>query len=626
MRTRFELAGLWLTWMPRSMRGAAGGPHPAWPSEPSPLLVGSGSVLAHPVRAGRRRRVLDTAIGLWPPATQEPTGTPSIRLAAARLWGAAAADTGQMHEAAEGFAASIGLLATVAWHGLDRSTRETQLEQLAGMVPDAAASSIRAGRPDQAVELLEQGRSVLWTQALNLRRDLTRLADEAPDLAERLNNIRTVLDGPFLELTSFGIEPTGGDGSESERSEQLLEATRFRRRKAREWDDVIAQVRALAGFEHFLAATPYVELATCAVDGPVVIVNASRYGCHALIIQASSDHARVVQLSDLSLEAALGQADRMLEALEGAADPMRSFLARENDRHVILDILEWLWETVAVPVLTALDYARMPDVGDPWPRLWWCPTGPLTVLPLHAAGRYSRNRAADTVSGESVLDRAITSYTPTLTALLVAHQSPAPALMGGLTIGMPATPSLPPLPAVPEEMRLLARYFPPDQLNHQLSGSQATRNAVLTAIASHSWLHMACHTFQQRDDPDHSGFALFDGALTITDLVSQRTHSRDLAFLSASQTAAGNGRYLDEAINLASAMHFLGFRSVIATMWTIADQPSLSVADTVYAVLTQRGSPNPSRSAEALHQAIRSLREEHPANPLIWAPYIHIGI
>ena len=75
------------------------------------------------------------------------------------------------------------------------------------------------------------------------------------------------------------------------RVRQQQDAADLRRRKAREWDDVLAEVRALDGFEHFLAAIPYAELAAAAADGPVVIVNASRHGCHALIVDAGSERS-----------------------------------------------------------------------------------------------------------------------------------------------------------------------------------------------------------------------------------------------------------------------------------------------------------------------------------------------
>jgi hypothetical protein len=268
------------------------------------------------------------------------TGTPSIRLAAARRWGAAAADARRTREAAEGYAAAVGLLPAVAWHGLDLATREEQLAQWAGLAADAAACAVLDARPELAVELLEQGRSVLWAQALNLRSDLTRLTEIAPGLAGRLDSIRVILDSPVPEVTPALSERAAGSGPVAGRARQQQDAVELRVRKAREWDDVLAQVRALAGFEHFPTAIPYTQLAAVAANGPVVIVNASRYGCHALIVDALREQVRVVTLPDLSLDAAVDHANGMLRALAGAAEPRRAFLDREKDRRAVIGVLD----------------------------------------------------------------------------------------------------------------------------------------------------------------------------------------------------------------------------------------------------------------------------------------------
>ena len=568
----------------------------------------------------------DAVIGYWQQASQVPTGTPGLRLAAARSWADAAAYAGRIHEAADGYQVAVGLLPAVAWHGLGRATREEQLAQWAGLTADAAGCAILDSRPELAVELLEQGRSVLWTQALNLRSDLTRLAGTAPELADRLDAVRAVLDSPLPAATPTLSQPAGDSAPPADRARDQHHAVDVRRHAAREWDDILAQVRTIAGFEHFLAAIPYPELAAVAVNGPVVIVNVSRYGGHALIVAADTEHVRVVNLPSLSLDAAADCTNGMLQALAGAADPRRTFQDREKDRRAILTVLDWLWDVIAEPVLTALGRTSTPESDSPWPRVWWCATGPLTLLPLHAAGHHPQLRTAASNSIDCVLDRVISSYTPTLNALARARQPAAPALVRQLTVGMPTTPGLPPLPAVRGELKVLARYFPPGEANHQLVESRATRAAALTAIADHSWVHLACHAGQEQADPDRSGFALWDATLTIADLAGQPTQGRSLAFLSACQTATGSVRQLDEAIHLAAAMQFLGYRHVIATMWTIADSPAPFIADAVYTTLTHSGKPDPGRTAEALDQALRSLRQLDPTNPLLWAPYIHLGI
>jgi CHAT domain-containing protein len=95
--------------------------------------------------------------------------------------------------------------------------------------------------------------------------------------------------------------------------------------------------------------------------------------------------------------------------------------------------------------------------------------------------------------------------------------------------------------------------------------------------------------------------------------------------LSACQTATGSTRALDEAIHLAATMQLLGYRHVIATLWSIYDSVAPAIADTVYATLTVTGTPDANYTAHALHHAITTLRAQHPTEPLAWAPYLHTG-
>ena len=47
-----------------------------------------------------------------------------------------------------------------------------------------------------------------------------------------------------------------------------------------------------------------------------------------------------------------------------------AFRDRERDRHIVLDILDWLWDRVTGPVLTVLGHVSPPEPGTTWPRIW----------------------------------------------------------------------------------------------------------------------------------------------------------------------------------------------------------------------------------------------------------------
>jgi tetratricopeptide (TPR) repeat protein len=576
---------------------------------------------------------LDDAITAFIDAVGVESGPPAVRIRASRAWGRAAIDGGRVGSAADGFASAVGLLPLLAWHGLPRSTREEHLAEWSGLAAAAAACAIRAGRPEQAVELLEAGRSVLWAQALNLRTDLTDLAQRAPAVATRLDQIRTLLNTSLP--TAAELIPAGaGNPVEQLRAAQNY-AVEDRIRLAREFDDLLTQVRTLDGFEHFLTPTPFTQLRAAATGGPVVIVNTDPCGCHALLVTTTG--VRVVNLPNLTNDQAIDQANTLLGVLHRATQPDRSFLDRENDRHTVLDILGWLWDTVTGPVLTSLGHTSPPAPPAAWPRIWWCPTGPLTLLPLHAAGHHPRHQRTDNPpSTDTVADRVISSYTPTLTALLRARTAPAPAPTERprlLAIGMPTTPGASDLPFVTAELdRIHARYPITTRLEsptrHQLDHgpppdltTQPITTRVLAELPQHPWVHLACHGNQQAADPTESAFWLTDGRLRIADLIEQHNPGRrELAFLSACQTAAGSPRALDEAIHLAAAMQLLGYRHIIATLWSIYDSPAPDIADTVYITLSTG-----THTAQALHRAVTALRAQHPTEPLAWAPYLHAG-
>jgi hypothetical protein len=244
-------------------------------------------------------------------------GDPNLRLTAATRWGSAAMGAGWTQLAADGYAVAVGLLHEAAWHGLDRATREEQLARWSGLAAEAATAAVLDGHPERAIELLEQGRSVIWTQALNLRGDLARLAEKDPQLAERLDGIRKVLDSPLpTSAAAMAVSDSASSSALSGgRSREQQDAVDLRRRKAREWDQTLAEVRALDGFGHFLTAIPYPELVDAAVDGPVVVLNASHSGCHALIMEETNGRLQVAGLPSLSLDLIVNQVNKLLTAL-----------------------------------------------------------------------------------------------------------------------------------------------------------------------------------------------------------------------------------------------------------------------------------------------------------------------
>jgi CHAT domain-containing protein len=107
--------------------------------------------------------------------------------------------------------------------------------------------------------------------------------------------------------------------------------------------------------------------------------------------------------------------------------------------------------------------------------------------------------------------------------------------------------------------------------------------------------------------------------------------SPKFAFLSACHTSAMRDvRLLDESITLSSAVQLSGYPSVVGSLWEVIDEHSTHVAKVVYEYILSEGVVNAERAAEGLRKVVSDLRdrtrirERH--DPLIWAPYIHVGI
>ncbi|MEU9118302.1 CHAT domain-containing protein [Streptomyces sp. NPDC048506] len=579
--------------------------HASSPRRTSRLLTLAHMLAARNERGGPRSRVndADRSLVLFREAAQAPTSPADDRLTAAVAWGSfaagrAAVGEGYWQEAADGYAVAVELLPLTAWRGLARSERERLLARRSHVASEAAACAISCGRLEQAVELLDHGRSVLWGQVLDTRTDLTALREAHPALADRLADLRAALE----EGTWTAPEQDAGEQ---------------RRRIAQEWEDLLDKVRRLPGFEHFLVPLPFSALSGATDAGPLVIVNVSRYRCDALVV--TPGRVALIPLPGLTADETQRRTERYLAALDRMNRPGAS---PGPSQQTVMATLEWLWDTVAAPVLDSPELAVPPDR-----RVWWCPTGPLTLLPVHAAGYHDPD---DGREHDAVMARVVSSYMPTLRGLIRAKRPSAATdaerrlLVLALRDQPSYAPALRPLPGAWKEAEALGRRFPG---RHTVNlDADATCEKALSLLASHSCVHFACHAGQDLADPGAGALYLHDRPLTVSDLARLDLPSAELAVLSACQTALGGTELPNEAIHLAGALLLGNFRHVVSTLWTVGDNTAQQITDTVYGTVADPElGIDASRTAYALHEAVDRARRRQPYRPVGWASYVHFG-
>jgi CHAT domain-containing protein len=278
----------------------------------------------------------------------------------------------------------------------------------------------------------------------------------------------------------------------------------------------------------------------------------------------------------------------------------------------MLDVLAWIWDTITEPVL---EFVSMNPVTAPAesPMICWLPTGPLTVLPLHAAGHYGDGR-----EDHSALDRVVSSYTPTIRALQAAQASPwqqAPA--SPLIVAVPDPSGPRPLAWAVQEAELVMARLPAAAI--LLADEAATRDAVMAGLRTSDWVHFACHATTDLDYPSENMLLLHAGTLRARDLAALRIPGGRLAFLSACGTALGGSPLPDETIHISSAFQLAGYASVIGTLWSADDSISHEIADITYASLASQ------TPARAVHHAVSEIRRRYPQSPFLWAAHIYMG-
>ncbi|KAG0702537.1 TPR-like protein [Suillus ampliporus] len=464
-------------------------------------------------------------------------------------------------------------------------------EATSSLAMDAFSCCVRRGALTTAVELVEQGRAVWWTQLARFRIPLDELSasgDAGHALAEEFKQLS------FRLRTVF-------DASTEDHSPLIRQLTM-------QWDNVVSRIRLLPGFSRFLLPSLFSDLQKAAEDGPVIIVNGSKHSCDALIVTSAQDPILV------PLNISLAEVSELSSEFQSVTDGA-GFCDHRLESKTIVSILRQLWDRVVGPIVQALK-----DLVNRGSRIWWCPTAEFTLLPLHAAGPYaskSRNLSYFYVS----------SYTPTLVALIRArqHVSRDASVQHFVAVGQGNPDGGKELRCVAAELAVVAERVAPILSFTWLADSDATVLGASDAFSRNQWLHLACHGMPNWKQPFESSFAMRDGPLTIRDIIRSRLENPEFAFLSACHTTVGDESSPDEAIHLAAAMQFSGFRSVIGSMWSVDDEVARQVVTAFYDHLVDgSGRLDCRRAAVALHNAVKTLRKKIPLEQQI--VFVHIGV
>jgi tetratricopeptide (TPR) repeat protein len=532
--------------------------------------------------------LVDEAICAFEECGRCDGGPPSIRIAALALATSEHAERGDvvsLEKALSCVRQAIELYPIVSIRGMVTSDKLEFITDIMGVGHLGAAITVLLGRsPYEALKLFEAGRGIISKSFTDLRTESSALEGKHPELASRFASVQASLE----EV------PQREDISALELVRARIHQGKYRSEMESQLRDLLHEIRAEVGFEDFLSGPTEKECLEAAKAGPVVVINPS-IRMHAFLIQKHV--IDVIELDDPKI-------DEMLARIRTKATSAK----------LPLEVLQWAWSVIARPVLLALGIDRIPQNGN-WPHIWWIAGGQLHYMPFHAAGSYVSG------AGENVIDRVVSSYSFSVTALIHGRRrrNLAPSLhdpTNALLVAMAQTPEASHLPFAVEELERVEKCLPALGLV-PINTVRKCRGDVLSELKTCNTFHFAGHGHVELNKPSQSGLRLEDGILDLEDIMDHGVHRKLpwLGYLSACSTGESMvhpSPWVDEGLNLINSFQLAGFRHVIGTLWEVSDRQCVEIAQVFYQTIVERLRTDPLSTdflvAFGLHTALREVR------------------
>ena len=150
---------------------------------------------------------------------------------------------------------------------------------------DYASYQINLGQFEEAVETLEQGRALLWSEMRGLRTPICQLIEEDSPLAKRFADINQELETMTISVTPSGRPEIRDSIHQSNDGTDPFGRLVIKRKKlVEERDALVSQIQNRPGLERFLGTPSFDTLRSAASRGPVIIINHCEWRSDIIII------------------------------------------------------------------------------------------------------------------------------------------------------------------------------------------------------------------------------------------------------------------------------------------------------------------------------------------------------
>ncbi len=407
---------------------------------------------------------------------------------------------------------------------------------------------------------------------------------------------------------------------------------RLREAMATEWTEPMRKARALTGDEapeaNLLAVLDMLRPGEAFVDVYKYRVReGDKFATehYLAVISTSSKSSRLIQLGPAApIDTAI---DSVLSGFaagraRGTGSEARGVHVNESGKSDPAEAWKAIQRLVAQPMIAALPAGTKKILLSPDSSLALAPFGALlldmgspvsvSIVPSAYDGARLKGEQAATGAGRAVV-------------------------VGGLDYGK-GTRGFNPLPGTESELKNVAAQTSAAGFQTlTLSGTEATRAAIVDRIRGAQLLHLATHGFwsspqsaSAAESFRSAGLALSlansgstEGLLTAEDILKMDLSGVQLVVLSA--CTSGQGRPVDGQglLGFQTAFMAAGARSLLLSLWNVPDQATSVLMQRFYQALF--ATPSISKS-EALRRAQQQLRSDPEfADPRNWAAWVVVG-
>lgn len=481
---------------------------------------------------------------------------------------------------------------------------------------DCLGALVDLGRVEEAFRILEQGRARSFLDLL-AERDLRWTADLEPALARDRKHTETEYDRAQAALGR--LSPVR-DQAEIDRLLVQLRELRARQK------EIAAKVRQASSRAAALLDPRPLDLAgtRAALDPGTVLLSWSigRKRSFLVVVQPERTEPGLevfpLAVGDQTLRERVGS---FLNLLQRAG----------SDRAALSRQAQELYDLLLGPAEARISAAS---------RLLISPDGPLHALPFAALvrdGRYlAEGRPIHTVISATIyaeLKRFRRGRASRPQVEFAAFGDPSypplpksqsatvdPDIRAALDRGLAMTP----LPSTREEVLNIAAFYPEART---FLGADATEDRAKSVSKDARYLHFACHGLFDERFPLNSALALTipenpregeeNGLLQAWEIFESFRLDADLVTLSACDSGRGKEMGGEGLLGLTRAFQYAGARSVLASLWSVADDSTADLMKRFYGHLRQGRSKD-----EALRAAqIELIRSKDFSHPYHWAAF-----